>query len=72
MTVFDVKPEIKCVFGKARFYLAPSCKLHKGFRPELLEKSYAKPMSETALVKRSMLTRIDTFDKRMKSAGDNA
>jgi hypothetical protein len=72
MTVFDVKPEIGCIFGKERFYLAPGCKPPKGFRPELLEKSYAKPMPETALVKRSMLTRIDTFDKRMKSAEDIA
>ena len=72
MAVFDLKPEIECVFGKVRFFLEPGCKLPKGFRPELLEKSYAIPMSGTTLVKRSVLTRIDPFDERMKIAGDIA
>ena len=72
MAVFDAKPEIECVFGKVRFFLEPDCKLPKGFRPELLEKNYAIPMSGATLVKRSVLTRIGPFDERMKIAGDIA
>ena len=72
MAVFDVRPEIECVFGKVRFFLEPGCKLPKGFRSELLDKSYAIPMSGTTLVKRSVLNRIGPFDERMKIAGDIA
>ena len=63
-------PEVRYTVGLLRYFLEPGCRLPRGMRPELLQRTHVGRVMETLVARRTLFDEVGGFDPALRIAND--